>query len=127
MEGQRTIDIEYMRNIMTRFQTSKPFRIKFWNFCNKRQSRLEDKSAKLVRDSLDIKNLMKAEIFNRLAFKFILTKQELSYVKALEKNRRLLIDTMSSSDTEELEEVVANSDQRKAKNHSSDYSSQQVP
>ena len=55
---------------------------------------------------------MKAEIFNRIAFKFILTKQEMSYVKVLERNSRLLVDKITTSDTKELEEVAANIDQR---------------
>ena len=58
---------------------------------------------------------------------FNVVSREQRIEEALEKNKRLLIDAMSSSDTEELEEVVANSDQRKAKKHSSNYSSQQIP
>ena len=47
-------------------------------------------------DCLDIKNLMKAEIFNKLAFRFILTKQELGFIKVLEKKSRLLIESQYS-------------------------------
>ena len=47
-------------------------------------------------DCLDIKNLMKAEIFNKLAFRFILTKHELGYIKVLEKKRRLLAEKYDS-------------------------------
>ena len=40
---------------------------------------------------------MRAAIFNKLAFKFILTKQEFNYVKLIEKKKRLIIDKHAKS------------------------------
>ena len=44
---------------------------------------------------------MKADIFNKLALKFLLTKQELSYIKVLERRKRLFIDRGFSSNSED--------------------------
>ena len=59
------------------------------------------KSNKILEDNLDIQNLMKAQVFNRLAFKFVLTKQEYSYIKLLEKRKRVLVDNHETSDDKE--------------------------
>ena len=40
---------------------------------------------------------MRAAIFNKLAFKFILTKQEFNYVKLIEQKKRLIIDKHAKS------------------------------
>ena len=40
---------------------------------------------------------MRAAIFNKFAFKFILTKQEFNYVKLIERKKRLIIDEHAKS------------------------------
>ena len=67
-------------------------------------------------DCLDIKNLMKAEIFNKLAFRFILTKQELGFIKVLEKKRRLLIESKNSDQSGSEENSHKESKQRTTDN-----------
>ena len=64
--------------------------MKFWPCCRRRQKFLEAESDKILTNSLDIRNLIKEGIVNKLAFKFILQKHELEYIKLLGKSKRQL-------------------------------------
>ena len=89
-QPQRFIDPNHMRSIYDQIKNSEPCKLKFFQCFKRNKYQLQLQSFKRIEDSLDIKNLIKAQIFNKLAFEFILSKQELGYIQLLEKHKRLL-------------------------------------
>ena len=64
--------------------------MEFWPCFRRKQKFLEAESDKILTNSLDIRNLIKEGLINKLAFKFILQEHELRYIKLLGKSKRQL-------------------------------------
>ena len=56
----------------------------------KKERILARRSSEVLEESLDIRTLIKSQLFNELSFKFLLKSYEQRYLTALSKKKRLL-------------------------------------
>ena len=105
--GERIIVPSTLVTASQKWKRSTPYKIRFFGLCcqclgsrEKRRERLyEQKSSKLLDDWLDIRTLIRTQLFNDFAFKFLLKRHEQRYLQVLSKQKRL-IDTSGESKNE---------------------------